>query len=291
MRARCRTEPPPRRDARARRTLVFCAAVLAAGTALAQQQSELVSLINAYRGTPQHCEGKRRAAAGPLAPDRRLVGLEPGLQDALKARGYPAATVYSVTLSGPDTAAVAMDLMKQRYCDPLLDRRYSDVGVSREGRHWRIVLARPLLSPDLGEWRQAGEQVLRLTNAARGQPRTCGTRRFDAAPPLRWAKELGAAALVHSQDMARSNYFAHRAPDGSQADARASRQGYKWRRVGENIAAGQGSPEQVIAAWLTSPPHCENIMKPEFAEMGTAYAVNENSESTIYWTQVFGTRR
>jgi len=46
-----------------------------------------------------------------------------------------------------------------------------------------------------------------------------------------------------------------------------------------------------MAAWLASPPHCENIMKREFAEMGAAYAVNQNSDSIIYWTQVFGTRR
>ena len=51
------------------------------------------------------------------------------------------------------------------------------------------------------------------------------------------------------------------------------------------------SPQQVMAAWLASAPHCENIMKHEFAEMGAAYAVNQNSDSLIYWTQVFGTRR
>jgi uncharacterized protein YkwD len=33
------------------------------------------------------------------------------------------------------------------------------------------------------------------------------------------------------------------------------------------------------------------MMKPEFADMGAAYAVNPSSDSTIYWTQVFGTRR
>jgi uncharacterized protein YkwD len=280
---------------RARAAWVFCAAALVAGTAAAQDAAELLTLINAYRSTPQACEGRRSAAAGPLAPDRRLDGVktESGaqLQNALQARGDAAANVYSISLSGPVSAATAMNLLQQRYCGPLLDPRYSNAGVSREGRSWRVVLARPLLSPGLGEWRRAADEVLRLTNAARARPRTCGTRRFDAAPPLRWATELGAAALLHSRDMASRNYFDHRAPDGSRADARATRQGYNWRRVGENIAAGQGSPEQVMGAWLASPPHCENIMQREFAEMGAAYAINQHSESTIYWTQVFGTRR
>jgi len=274
---------------------MFCAAALMAATAWAQDARELVGLINAYRTAPQECEGKRSAATGPLAPDSHLEGVrtESGarLQNALKARGYAAAHAHSMTLSGPGSASAAMNLMKQRYCRPMLDPRYSNIGVSRDGRTWRIVLARPVLSPELGEWPQAGEEVLRLTNAARAQPRTCGNRRLPAAPPLRWAKELGVAAFIHSRDMATRNYFDHRAPDGSQADARAKRQGYDWRRVGENIAAGQGSPERVMAAWLASPPHCENIMKREFAEMGAAYAVNQNSDSIIYWTQVFGTRR
>lgn len=277
------------------RRVLLCAAALIAATASAQDARELVGLINAYRSAPQECEGKRSAAAGPLAPDAHLEGVkaESGsrLQDSLKARGYPAAHAFAMTLSGPASASAAMGLMKQRYCRPLLDPRYSNIGVSRDGRTWRVVLARPLLSPGLGEWRHAGEQVLRLANAVRAQPRTCGTRRYDAAPPLRWAGELGVAAFVHSRDMATRSYFDHRAPNGSQVDARARRQGYNWRRVGENIAAGQGSPQQVMAAWLASPLHCENIMNRDFAEMGAAYAVNENSGSVIYWTQVFGTRR
>lgn len=274
---------------------LLLAAALSAGTSAAEGADQLVGLINAYRSAPQDCEGRRSAPAGPLAPDAQLKDVKTGpgrsLQDALKARGYPAARAYSLTLSGPRDASAAMDLMKQRYCRALLDPQYSQIGISREGRSWHIALARPLLSPNLGEWREAAEEVLRLTNRARAQPRTCGDRHLGAAPALRWAGELGAAALVHSRDMASRNFLAHRAPDGGEADARAKQQGYDWRRVGENIAAGQGSPEQVMAAWLASPPHCENIMKREFAEMGAAYAINQSSESTIYWTQVFGTRR
>jgi len=274
---------------------VFWAAALAGGTAAAQDASELVTLINAYRSSSHECEGKRSGALGPLAPDRRLEGVNTAsgaqLQNALKARGYAAGNAYAMTLSGPVNAAAAMSLLQQRYCGPLRDGRYGNIGVSRQGHHWQVVLARHLVSPALRDWREAGEEVLRLTNAARRQARSCGARRFNAAPTLRWAGELGAAALSHSRDMAGRNYFAHRAPDGSEADARAKREGYPWRRVGENIAAGQGSPEQVVAAWLASPQHCENIMKPEFVDMGAAYAVNERSDSAIYWTQVFGTRR
>jgi uncharacterized protein YkwD len=275
--------------------IAFCAAALGPAMALAQDADELVGLINAYRSAPQVCEGKRTTPAPALAPDAHLKNVQTQsgrrLQDALKARGYPAARAFSITVSGPRDAGAVMDLIKRSHCGPLLDAQFSNIGVSREGRTWRVALARPVLSTHLGEWRQAGEEVLRLTNNARAQPRTCGSRRFAAAPPLRWAGELGLAAFSHSRDMATRNYFDHRAPDGSRADARARREGYNWRRIGENIAAGQGSPQEVMAAWLASPGHCENIMTREFVDMGAAYAINEHSEHTIYWTQVFGTRR
>ena len=70
----------------------------------------------------------------------------------------------------------------------------------------------------------------------------------------------------------------------------ASRQGYRWRVIGENIAAGLGSPQQVVAGWLASPAHCANILSPDFTEMSAAYAINDEAAMEIYWTQVFGRR-
>ena len=67
-------------------------------------------------------------------------------------------------------------------------------------------------------------------------------------------------------------------------------EGYPWRVIGENIAAGLGSPQQVVAGWLASPGHCANILSPDFAEMSAAYAINDEAAMEIYWTQVFGRR-
>ena len=71
---------------------------------------------------------------------------------------------------------------------------------------------------------------------------------------------------------------------------RATRAGYRWRQVGENIAGGLGSAEQVVAGRLASPGHCANLMAPDFAEMGAAYAVDTRSTLDIYWTQTLGAR-
>ena len=61
--------------------------------------------------------------------------------------------------------------------------------------------------------------------------------------------------------------------------------------VGENIAAGATSAEEVMEGWLASPGHCENIMSPRFSEMGIAWVVDPKSASGVYWAQTFGTRR
>lgn len=170
----------------------------------------------------------------------------------------------------------------------LSSARYSEIGIARDGTRWRIVLAQPVLSPDLGSSREAGMRVLERVNAARAEPRSCGDRAFAAAPPVAWNAPLAATAQAHSSDMARRDYFSHTGADGSRVGERARRHDYDWRAIGENIAAGQGSPRQAVSGWLSSPGHCANIMSADFTEMGAAHAVNRGSTSVIYWTQVFG---
>jgi uncharacterized protein YkwD len=77
----------------------------------------------------------------------------------------------------------------------------------------------------------------------------------------------------------------HAGGDGSTPAERATRAGYSWQAVGENIASGQSTPEQVVAVWLGSPRHCANIMDAEYSEMGVAFAASAHG---LYWAQVFG---
>lgn len=264
-------------------------------SAAAQEADELVGLINVYRSAPQTCDATRTVPAPPLMSNAMLAGVrvdqDRRLIDVLKARGYPAASTQYITVSGPPSAADVMGFIAQRYCKPLTSAQFNDIGVTRNGNDWQIIIARRLLSPDLGDWQKAGAEVLRFTNAARAKDRTCGGQSFGSASPVTWNAKLAAAALAHSRDMAQRNYFEHVAPNGDRVDARARKQGYIWQDIGENIAAGQGSAEQVVAGWIASPGHCAILMDPKFTEMGAAYATNPKSESTIYWTQVFGDTR
>ena len=213
------------------------------------------------------------------------------LPAALRRADYLAAKTDYIELGGPQTADEAMRMLEQRHCSVIADTGHAEIGIAVEGRRWRLAVARPLLSPDLADSRTAGLEILRLTNEARAQPRSCGDDSFKRAPPLDWNVQLAAAAQAHSRDMARGNRFSHGGSDGSRVSDRVNRTGYSWRVVGENIAAGQGSVRSVVDAWLASPSHCAAIMDPRFGEMGAAHVVEPDHDAAIVWTQVFGTSR
>jgi len=90
---------------------------------------------------------------------------------------------------------------------------------------------------------------------------------------------LDTAAQIHSGDMVAKQYFEHADPLGVGATARVLAAGWatltqRWR-VGENIAWGSGpyaSPTSVVERWMNSPPHRENILAPDFREIGVGVA-------------------
>jgi len=255
---------------------------------------ELTDLVNAYRAAPADCGG--RPAAAPLVPEPALARVEVGtgtfLESALQRLGYRADRAEAIALTGPRDAQAAMEVLRQKYCAKLLDPGLAAIGTARRGDAWQVVLAHPLVLPELPGWEAAGAQILDGVNRARAQPRVCGTQSFAAAPPVVWNGRLGLTALAHSSNMAEGHYFSHKEKDGSDPADRATRAGYTWRTVGENIASGNRTPQEAVAAWLDSPGHCANIMNPNFTEMGAAYAINpENENRTPYWTQVFARPR
>ncbi|GBF05612.1 SCP/PR1 domain [Deinococcus aerius] len=148
----------------------------------------------------------------------------------------------------------------------------------------------PAPTPTTGTGPSAYEQrVLDLTNQARAQARTCGTQSFPAAAPLTYNAALRTAAYNHSKDMAVRGFFSHTNPDGLSPFDRMRAAGYtNFTAAGENIAAGQSTPEQVVAGWLQSPGHCANIMNAAYRDLGVGYYAGGSYRS--YWTQNFGRR-
>ena len=152
------------------------------------------------------------------------------------------------------------------------------------------VTPAPIPAPTPSTGISASEQrVLDLTNQARAVARSCGTTSYPAASALTWNASLATAARNHASDMAVRNYFSHTSQDGRTFVQRATNAGYSgYRALGENIAAGQPTPESVVAGWLNSPGHCSNIMSANFRELGVG--VGTGGSYGIYWVQDFGAR-
>ena len=98
-------------------------------------------------------------------------------------------------------------------------------------------------------------------------------------PPLKMDKGLLKAGMQRGAEL--TLYFNHTRPNGEGCFS-VFPQDYT---MGENIAAGQGSPSDVMEAWMNSPGHRANIMNPDFEAVGVG-AVSLNGEQ--YWVQCFG---
>ncbi len=275
--------------------LACCVAACAqAQPGASQRADELTAALSAARSAG--CPGGAATQAG-LRPAARLaeaaqrVARRESPVDATRKAGYRATRVFAASMSGYPSAQAVARAMAQKYCTALTDPSLTEIGLHQQGDSYWILLATPFVAPPSSAAAALAARVLALTNEARAQPRQCGERFFGASPALKPNPLLDKAAGAHALEMARHSFLEHEGRDGSTSADRVTRAGYRWRSVGENIASGQTTPEQVVREWVRSPTHCANLMSSSFTEMGLAYAVDTSSEAGIYWTQQLGRPR
>ena len=154
-----------------------------------------------------------------------------------------------------------------------------------------IVLASPYVAPTVQQTPMLASRTLELVNQVRARGTRCGERSFGPVPPVRLSRPLADVAFGHASDMATHDYFEHEDLAGHSPADRVRAVGYREKLVGENIAYGPKSADEVVQGWLDSPGHCENIMDPRFAEMGIAYAPGHASKRGLYWVQLLASPR
>ena len=128
-------------------------------------------------------------------------------------------------------------------------------------------------STDFSSYQQ---QVLDLVNAERAK-RGISALTLDSS--------LSSVATKKSQDMIDKNYFDHTSPTYGSPFDMMKQFGISYRTAGENIAKGQKTPQEVVAAWMNSEGHRKNILNPNFTNLGVGIA--KDSNKTTYWTQMF----
>lgn len=128
------------------------------------------------------------------------------------------------------------------------------------------------------------KEVWRLTNIERSR---------YSLPALTYEPGLVKLARYHSQNMLQRDFFAHRDPQGF--DIAGRRKKYYptlvVSSVGENIgkfrnSTGSFSPQELVAGWMNSPSHRENILHPDYTHLGVGIV---KQGGTLFATQNFAT--
>ena len=124
------------------------------------------------------------------------------------------------------------------------------------------------------------DATLAAINAERGQR---GMALLDPDP------QLTAAAQAHACDSAARNQMSHRGSDGSNIARRVQREGYAYRVIAENVAAGYRSAGAVMQGWMNSSGHRRNILDRTARDVGIGLATAR--DGTLHWVLNLGSRR
>jgi uncharacterized protein YkwD len=246
------------------------------------------------------------------------------LTEAVDLSGYHGVSAAGLHVRGPD--GEMLQLLERSGCKTLASPGLHEIGIYRRGFDTWIVLAtghevtadapaaapvpvspQPPRAPPLASAPTATKtpqselasplspilatRALQLVNKVRAKGARCGNELFGPAPPVTLSSTLAGVAFGHANDMATNNYFEHKDLKGKTPSDRVRATGYQEKLVGENIAYGPKSIDEVVQGWLDSPGHCENIMDPRFIEMGLGYATSHDSKRALYWVQVLATPR
>jgi uncharacterized protein YkwD len=285
------------------RRLCHLATLVAGLMAVATSQADALSAVQVLR--EGGCGGTLPAAQplhhNPLL-DRAAEQWAAGslVTAATQRSGYQAQSAAALHISGPESSTI--QLLKRASCRTVADRSLRDIGEFQRGEDTWLVLATALLAPSASptpayaisrkpepvtlQTAAIATRVLQLVNDVRGRGARCGERSFAPVAPVRSSETLDSVAFGHAIDMAEHNYFEHEDLSGRSPADRVRATGYKEKLVGENIAYGPESAEEVVQGWLDSPGHCENIMDSRFAEMGIALASGQTSRRGLYWVQL-----
>jgi uncharacterized protein YkwD len=270
--------------------LLHAAVAMAFASCAQAAAADLVDIVNGIRRTG--CD--REAPVGTpverddaLAAAARRVADKAALPRALEQSAYRATTSTLINIGGVVDDAGIREVLADGFCNAVNSDAYTEIGAFQRGKEFWLVLAAPLEPLELGDPRATAELVLELVNDARTTGQTCGRAHLPPVRPVALSTALGRAAAAQAADMAANEFVGHEGSDGSNVGERVTRSGYRWRNVGENVAAGQLDGRTVVRAWLESPGHCENIMGAQYTDMGVAFSPAPHSDLRIVWSQVF----
>lgn len=103
---------------------------------------------------------------------------------------------------------------------------------------------------------------------------------------------LSHAAELKATDMFKNNYWAHISPQGVKPWDFILESNYDYEYAGENLAKNFDTSTGVVYAWYKSPSHRENLLNPNYDDIGFAVVNGElDGYKTTLVVQMFGRLR
>lgn len=133
-------------------------------------------------------------------------------------------------------------------------------------------------------------EVVELVNERRLEGADCvsGGEFYTPSDPLVMDPALRCAARMHTLAMIAGDYFETQSPDGETYVDRVEQAEYDGSPLAQSIAAGQSTPESVVATLMSNDGNCANLMDPEATQIGVGYRPASDVGYSHYWTLVFG---
>lgn len=126
---------------------------------------------------------------------------------------------------------------------------------------------------------QEARKITMLTNELRSQ---------KSISLLSSNDKLTMAATAKAMDMVQKSYFSHTSPSGQTVADFIVKSGYRYVVVGENLAIGYATAEDVVAAWKKSPTHLANLVDKDYVDLGVNMEVGDyKGQTSVFVVQHF----
>ncbi|MCM1298872.1 MAG: CAP domain-containing protein [Firmicutes bacterium] len=135
--------------------------------------------------------------------------------------------------------------------------------------------------PDMEAIKQFAQRLFELTNQERVK---------YGLPALQARDDLTIIADQRAKDLSVLYDREHYRPNGEKWYQMLYRKDMYYGQMGENIAAGQRSPEEMIDAWMNSEIHRENILSTDYDFLGVGFYYTTDDSAPhyrYYWVQDF----
>jgi len=117
-------------------------------------------------------------------------------------------------------------------------------------------------------------------------------RKNRGLAPLSENPALDKSAYLKAKDILEKNYFSHLSPEGISPWYWFKVAGYDYQFAGENLAIGFLDSKEVHEAWMKSPSHRQNILNPNYKEVGIAVLKGKFNGNEVYVVvQHFGSQK